>query len=96
MVEITKKQIMKTADTARLEVTDEEADILRKELTDMFKSFDVLKELDTTDIEPTIHPNDQQNVFRNDESKEWITQEEALKNAKMPKNGQFQVPSILE
>jgi aspartyl-tRNA(Asn)/glutamyl-tRNA(Gln) amidotransferase subunit C len=35
------------------------------------------------------------NVLRKDEPVEWVTQEDALKNAPDQKNGQFRVPSIL-
>lgn len=96
MVEITKEQIEKIADAARLEINAEESDVLMKQLSDMFSSFDVLKELDTTDVKPTVHPHDLKNVMRKDEPRQWISQEEALKNSMDTKDSQFRVPSILE
>ncbi|MDO6658796.1 Asp-tRNA(Asn)/Glu-tRNA(Gln) amidotransferase subunit GatC, partial [Anaerobacillus sp. 1_MG-2023] len=51
--------------------------------------------LDTDGIEPTTHVLDLKNIMRKDEPKEWITQEEAFKNAPDHEDGHFRVPSIL-
>lgn len=92
---ISKEQVMRVADLARLHITDEEADKLKEELESIIKHAEKLNELDTTDVEPTTHVLNLVNVMRKDEPKEWITHEEALKNAPDHHNGQFRVPSIL-
>lgn len=95
MVEITQDEVKKYADIARLALTEEEVERYAKELTEMMKYADVLKELDTSNVEPTTHVHNFKNVMRKDEPRQWITKEDALKNAKEHKDGQFRVPSIL-
>lgn len=96
VAKVTKEQVKQIADTARLDISDEEADVFAQRLSEMLGYADVLKELDTEGIEPLYQVHDHTNVFRKDEPREWITQEEALKNAAVHKDGQFEVPSILE
>lgn len=96
MAEITKEQVKHVANLARLEVTEEEAEMFTKQLSSIIKFAEQLNEIDTDGIEPTTHVLDLKNVMRKDEPREWITREEALKNAPDHKDGQFRVPSILE
>jgi aspartyl-tRNA(Asn)/glutamyl-tRNA(Gln) amidotransferase subunit C len=92
---ITKEQVKHVADLARLTITDEEVEKMTEDLQSIINHAEQLNELDTTNVEPTTHVLDLVNVFRKDEPKEWITQEEALKNAPDHKDGQIRVPSIL-
>ncbi|MCM3739418.1 Asp-tRNA(Asn)/Glu-tRNA(Gln) amidotransferase subunit GatC [Oceanobacillus luteolus] len=92
---ISKEKVMHVAELARLHITDEEAEKLTDELKSIIEHAQLLNELDTSDVEPTTHVLKLTNVMRKDEPKEWITQEEAVKNAPDQKDGQFRVPSIL-
>lgn len=96
MANITFEQVKHVAHLARLALTDEEAEQLTKDLAAIIQYAEQLNELDTENIEPTTHVIDMKNVMRKDEPKEWITQEEALKNAPDHKDGLFRVPAILE
>ncbi|GGH73712.1 aspartyl/glutamyl-tRNA(Asn/Gln) amidotransferase subunit C [Compostibacillus humi] len=96
MANITIEQVKHVAHLARLALTDEEAEQLTKDLAAIIQYAEQLNELDTENIEPTTHVIDMKNVMRKDEPKEWITQEEALKNAPDHKDGLFRVPAILE
>lgn len=96
MADISKEQVKHVAHLARLAVTEEEVEQLTEELGAIIRYAEQLNELDTENVEPTTHVLDIKNVMRKDESREWITQEEALKNAPDHKDGQFRVPSILE
>lgn len=95
LADITKEQVEHVAHLARLAVTDEEVENLAKDLSAIIEYAEQLNELDTDNVEPTTHVLDLKNVMRKDEPKEWITQEEALKNAPDAEDGQFRVPSIL-
>jgi len=96
LANITIEQVKHVAHLARLALTDEEAEQLTKDLAAIIQYAEQLNELDTENIEPTTHVIDMKNVMRKDEPKEWITQEEALKNAPDHKDGLFRVPAILE
>lgn len=96
MADITKEDVKHVADLARLAITDDEAEKFTNQLSKIIGYSELLNELDTEDIEPTTHVLDYKNVLRKDEPKQWISQEEALKNAPDKKDGQFRVPSVME
>ncbi|AVQ98151.1 aspartyl/glutamyl-tRNA(Asn/Gln) amidotransferase subunit C [Oceanobacillus iheyensis] len=96
MADISKDQVKHVAHLARLAVTDEEVDKFTEQLSSIITYAEQLNELDTDGVEPTTHVLYLKNVLRKDEPKEWITQEEALKNAPDKKDGHYRVPSILE
>lgn len=96
MAKVTKEQVEKIADVARLDINEEETEVLVQQLNDMLNYADVLKDLDTEGVEPLYQVHEHTNVLRKDEPRQWITQEDALKNASVHKDQQFQVPSILE
>lgn len=93
---ISKDQVKHVAHLARLHVSEDEADMFTKQLDDIITFAEQLNELDTDHVEPTTHVLDLKNVMRKDEPKEWISQEDALKNAPEKQDGQFRVPSVLE
>ncbi len=57
--------------------------------------FHQLDELDTEDVEPTYRVVDLTNVFREDEVRESMSQEESLSNAPRTENGYFKSPRIV-
>jgi aspartyl-tRNA(Asn)/glutamyl-tRNA(Gln) amidotransferase subunit C len=93
---ISEEQVRHVAHLARLEMTDEEAGRMQKELDKMITFAEQLNELDTEKVEPTSHVLDIKNVFREDAAKKGLPQEEVLKNAPDHQDGQIKVPSILE
>ncbi|TFB14259.1 Asp-tRNA(Asn)/Glu-tRNA(Gln) amidotransferase subunit GatC [Filobacillus milosensis] len=96
MSKISKDQVKHVANLARLAITEEEAEKYSEQLSAIIGFSEQLNELDTSGVEPTTHVLDMKNVLRKDEPKEWISKEEALKNAPDKQNGQFKVPSILD
>lgn len=95
MENISKDLILHLADFSRIAITDDEAEKLTSDLKSILEHSEILNELDTSNVEPMTHVHDVVNVMRKDEPKEWITQEEALKNAPDHGDGMFRVPSIL-
>ncbi|MFC7393469.1 Asp-tRNA(Asn)/Glu-tRNA(Gln) amidotransferase subunit GatC [Scopulibacillus cellulosilyticus] len=93
---ITKEQVKHVANLARLSFTDEEVETFTSQLGDIIDFAEQLNELDTSGVEPTTHVLDISNVLREDISREWLTREEALKNAPDQQNGQVKVPAVLE
>ncbi|HLR61961.1 MAG TPA: Asp-tRNA(Asn)/Glu-tRNA(Gln) amidotransferase subunit GatC [Lentibacillus sp.] len=96
MADISKDEVKHVANLARLAISEEEADMFTDQLSSIIEYAEQLNELDTEHVEPTTHVLDLKNVLRRDEPKEWISQEEALKNAPDKQEGYFRVPSILE
>lgn len=96
MAQITKEEVQHVADLARLTFSEKELETFTKQLDDIIGFAEQLNELDTDGVEPTTHVLDIQNVLREDQSREWLTREGALKNAPEQQDGQVKVPSVLE
>ncbi|SFB15373.1 aspartyl/glutamyl-tRNA(Asn/Gln) amidotransferase subunit C [Lentibacillus halodurans] len=96
MADISKDQVKHVAGLARLAITEDEADMFADHLSSIIEYAEQLNELGTENVEPTTHVLDLKNVLRKDDPKEWISKEEALKNAPDKQDGYFRVPSILE
>lgn len=76
------------AKLSSLDIRPEE-NFIKDQLAQAAQYVDVLKELDTSQIEPTFQVNHKQNVFREDIVTESLTQSEALSQAKLTQNGYF-------
>lgn len=81
---------------ARLEVTDEERESNKEELTKIINYMDILNELDTSDIEAMSHAFPVKNVFREDVVKPSVDRDEIILNAANKKDGCFKVPKAVE
>lgn len=81
LADISKEQVKHVANLARLALTDEEVEKMTKQLGDIINYAELLNELDTENVKPTTHVLDLKNVMRKDEPRDWISKEDALKNA---------------
>jgi len=81
---------------ARIELTPEEERRLAPQLGEVLQYVNKLNELDVSDVEPTAHAAPLSNVMREDEPRESLSQEDALRNAPKTANGLFVVPKIVE
>jgi aspartyl-tRNA(Asn)/glutamyl-tRNA(Gln) amidotransferase subunit C len=92
---ITIDDVKKIARLSKLEFSEDEERVLAKQLGDIVGYIEKLNELDTENVAPTSHVLNLRNVFRKDEVKQWLTQEEVLENAPVKKNGYFSVPKVI-
>ena len=81
---------------ARLNITDEETEVMRGQLDSILTYVDKLGELDTKDVTPMSHVIPLQNVLREDVDKESLPREKALANAPEKSDGCYRVPKIIE
>ncbi|MDH4100536.1 MAG: Asp-tRNA(Asn)/Glu-tRNA(Gln) amidotransferase subunit GatC [Nitrospirota bacterium] len=81
---------------ARLNITDEETEVMRGQLDSILTYVDKLGELDTKDVSPMSHVIPLQNVLREDVDKESLPREKALANAPEKSDGCYRVPKIIE
>lgn len=86
----------KIAHLARLEFENEAKVQIIKDMNNMLTLVGKLDELDTSNVEPLIYMSDELNVLREDEVKQEITQDEALKNAPAHDSDYFKVPKVIE
>lgn len=93
---IDKKTIHKVADLARIEIKEEEVEILSMEMNKILTFMEKLNELDTTNVKPLVYMNENENVWREDVVKQEITVTDGLKNAALHNESFFFVPKIIE
>ncbi len=87
--------VRKISYLARLELSQEEVNLLSKQLGDILNFIKQLEELDTSEVEPFV-PKVKKTPMRDDEPGESLSQEEALMNAPKEEKGFFVVPRIVE
>jgi aspartyl-tRNA(Asn)/glutamyl-tRNA(Gln) amidotransferase subunit C len=95
-MKINNETVDKIAHLARLEFDADAKEQMIKDMNNMLTFIDKLNELDTTNVEPLIYMSDEVNVLREDEVKQTITQQEALKNAPKHDSDYFKVPRMIE
>ncbi|MGN1386585.1 MAG: Asp-tRNA(Asn)/Glu-tRNA(Gln) amidotransferase subunit GatC [Bacillus sp. (in: firmicutes)] len=96
MSRISIEEVKHVAHLARLAVTEEEAEQMRKELDAIITFAEQLNELDTTNVKPTSHVLKMVNVLREDVAAEGLPVEEVVKNAPDQQDGYIRVPSIMD
>jgi len=81
---------------ARLQLSPAEREKMTGDLQRILDMVDKLQELDTSDVEPLVYLNGGQNIEREDEIANQLTQNEALKNAPKHDGQFFRVPKVIE
>ena len=92
---ITRDEVAHLARLARLAVTDAELDVFAGQLDVILGAVARVGEVAADDIPPTSHSVPLTNVYRDDEPRPCLTQEEALSGAPDAFEGRFRVPRIL-
>ena len=95
-MEISKEQVEHVARLARLDVSEDDKTTFARQLSAILTHIDQLKEVETAGVEPTATVLPTDNVFRDDEVRPSLSQEQALVNAPDQAEGFFRVPKILE
>ncbi|MGH2736161.1 MAG: Asp-tRNA(Asn)/Glu-tRNA(Gln) amidotransferase subunit GatC [Actinomycetota bacterium] len=93
---IDREAVDHVARLARLDLSEDERERMRAELSKILEHAGKIQELDLDDVEPTSHAIPIRNVMRPDETSPSLSQEEALANAPEAEEGRFKVPRILE
>ena len=96
MAEKSDLDVAYVAKLARLNLTDQETKLFQKQLADVLKYAEKLRQVDVTQVEATAHAIPVFNVFREDEPCDWLTAEEALSNAPHKANQLFIVTKVVE
>jgi aspartyl-tRNA(Asn)/glutamyl-tRNA(Gln) amidotransferase subunit C len=92
---ISRDEVAHLARLARLAVTEDELDTFAGQLDVILQSVARVSEVAAKDIPPTSHAVLLTNVFRPDEPRPGLTQQQALAGAPAVEDGRFRVPRIL-
>lgn len=93
---LTAEQVRWVAHLSRLELSQTELETMTPQLASILGYVDQLQKLDTTGVEPLVHPLEQANIFRVDELKPSLDPTDALANAPERHGNLFQVPAVLD
>ena len=92
---LTKEEVLKVAELARLKFKEDEIGQFQQQLNDILGYVDILGEVDTEGVEPLISVHDGYNILRSDEVRRSLTAEESMKNAPETSDGALIVPKVV-
>ena len=81
---------------SRIKLTEDETQVFQKQLNEVLKYAEKLREVDVTGLDAAAHALPVFNVLRDDSAHDWFTAEQALSNAPRQANGLFVVPKVVE
>jgi aspartyl-tRNA(Asn)/glutamyl-tRNA(Gln) amidotransferase subunit C len=95
-MKLSREQVLHIALLARLGLTEAEVDRFREQLSNILENFEVLQQVDTSDVPPTAQSIALQNVMKSDEAADSLPQGEVLANAPRREGDLFRVRAVLE
>jgi aspartyl-tRNA(Asn)/glutamyl-tRNA(Gln) amidotransferase subunit C len=93
---LTRTEVDHIAGLARLELSEDELNRYREQLSAVLDYAARLQELDTSGIPPTSSVLPLRSVLRPDRSRPGLPTEDLLRGAPESENNQFRVPPVLE
>lgn len=94
-MQVSKEEILHIAKLANLKIADEEIDKYILNLQDILNFANIVNNAPIEGLSETIGANDNYNVFRKDEIKEFEDKEALLQNAPSQEEGMFKIPKVL-
>ena len=95
-MKLSREEVLRIARLARLGLSETEIDRMGEQLSDILENFEILQQVDTSDVPPTAQSIDLQNVFRGDEVAPSLPSGEVLANAPRKEGDYFRVRAVLE
>ena len=95
-MKLSREEVLNIATLCRIELSDEEVQRFQGQLSNILENFEVLKQVDTTDVPPTAYPIMLKNVTRKDVARPSLPKEDILANAPRQEDGCFRVKAVLE
>lgn len=97
MEKFSSEYFKKLANDLKFDLSEEEIEELKKDFVEVEKQVQLFDSIDTEGIDPMVYPFETPTVFiREDEVKEVLSQEDALKNAKDVRMGHIHVPKVVK
>ena len=95
MTKITKEEVRKVAQLARLELNDDEINNHAEQLEKILEYIKQLEQIDTDNVPCTTRAIEVTNIFRKDKMKNFKNTEELLNLAPSREDNFFKVPKII-
>lgn len=95
-MKLSREEVLHISLLARLGLTEAEVDKFSEQLSNILENFEILQQIDTSDIPPTAQSIALQNVVSNDEVTSSLPQGQVLANAPQKEENFFKVRAVLE
>jgi len=95
-LKLSREEVQHIALLARLGVDEDDLEKFSVQLSNILENFEILQQVDTTDVPPTSHPVPLSNVLREDEAAPSLDPADILANAPQEEEGCFRVRAVLE
>ena len=95
-MKLSREEVLHITRLARVGLTEAEVDKLSEQLSNILEHFEVLQQVDTTDVPPTAQSIDLLNVLKDDKVAASLPQSQVLANAPRREGDFFRVRAVLE
>jgi aspartyl-tRNA(Asn)/glutamyl-tRNA(Gln) amidotransferase subunit C len=95
-MKLTREEVLHIGALCKLGMTEEDIARFQAQLSNILENFDVLKQVDTSDVPPTAQPNALCNVTKADCDRPSLTADEVLANAPRREGDFFRIRAVLE
>lgn len=94
-MKVSKEEIMHMANLASLNLSEAEIQKYTDDMQDILTFAETIGKVNTEDIKESLAANENYNVFRKDEVKEFKDRELLLQNAPSKEDGMFHLPKVI-
>jgi aspartyl-tRNA(Asn)/glutamyl-tRNA(Gln) amidotransferase subunit C len=95
-MKLDREEVLHIARLARVDLTDGEITRYSEQLSHLLEHFEVLQQVDTTDVSPTAQSVELRSVMRDDEIQPSLPPGDVLANAPHREEDFFRVKRVLE
>lgn len=95
-MQVSREELLHIAKLAHLKLKDDEIEDYLLNLQDILNFAEIVNNAPVEGLNETIGANDNYNVFRKDEVKEFESRELLLQNAPTEENNMFKIPKVIQ
>ena len=95
-MKLTGQDVLHIARLARLGLTETDLERFREQLSNILENFEILQQVDTSNIPPTSQSIALQNIVGDDEAAASLPPSQVLANAPQQEGNFFRVRAVLE
>lgn len=95
-MKLSRDEVVHLSLLCRMTLSEAEVEVFQEQLSEVLDNFEILEEVDTSDVPPTAYPIHLENVVRDDVAAPCMSQDDILANAPHQEDGYFRVKPVLE
>jgi aspartyl-tRNA(Asn)/glutamyl-tRNA(Gln) amidotransferase subunit C len=95
-MKLSSEEVKHLALLIRLGLSEDDVERFREQLSNILENFEILQQVDTTNVAPTAHSIALENVLRDDEATSSLHVGKVLANAPNQEENHFKVRAVLE